>query len=118
MREIIMTLGLPCSGKSSWAKENVPEDYLTISADEIKKGHDKYDPDNVTWEVHQFSVEAARDELFHAIKQYKNIFFDSGSINNKYSLNILTRIQTQYPDIKRLNDEKYKLKSLSDVFFN
>lgn len=97
-REVLMTIGLPCSGKSTWADENVPDGYVTISADEIKKTHPKYDPEDVTMEVHQFSVKEAEKQLFKAIEEYKNVFFDSGSINNKYSKNICSRIKTQYPE--------------------
>ncbi len=35
--EFVMTVGLPASGKSTWAKEQIDKGYDWISSDEIRK---------------------------------------------------------------------------------
>lgn len=81
-------MGLPCSGKSTWIDENCADDLFRVSADAMKEAHPDYDPNN-TEVLHEWSVEAAEDMVKRCIKAQTSFVFDSGSINNSYTLRII-----------------------------
>lgn len=97
--QLVITLGLPCSGKTSLIEKEYPL-HLSISADDLKEEHPEYDP-NDTAPIHQWSVKEAKKLLFEALDLYKdNIVFDSGSINNKYTADIMEKVMRDYGDYK------------------
>ena len=91
-------LGLPLSGKSTWIENNKErfEDYRWISADEYKKTHPKYDPNDVIEEVHQWSVNAAEMEVYEVAKHEGKLIMDGGGINNRYTLRIVKELKDTY----------------------
>ena len=82
-------MGLPCSGKTTWIKENCDGDIPAISADNIKEEHPAYDPtDNGC--IHEWSIEQAENRVYSHIRNGGGSFiFDSGSINNSYTKRII-----------------------------
>lgn len=89
-----MMMGLPNSGKTTWAVKNAKmlEGYFKVSADDLKEGHPDYDPNNVTEELHEWSVAEAENIIKELAIQGKDIFVDSGSINNFYTKRILNNL--------------------------
>ncbi len=86
----IFYIGLPGSGKSTDIIERkfVEQGFQVISADVIKEGHPNYDP-NTTHLIHEWSVEEAEKLVYQAVEAKKDFVFDSGGINNSYSLRIM-----------------------------
>jgi predicted kinase len=101
MKKAIILMGLPCSGKTTWIKENLnPTIYTIISADEIKEEHSDYNPSNVTKEVHEWSVDIAERRVVTLSDKEQNFVLDGGSINNRYTMRI----------IKMLKEKDYHVK--------
>ena len=92
-KEAIILMGLPLAGKTTWITEQVEEqgnyrEHLYISADEIKMRHPDYNPQK-TEILHEWSVKEAETLLKMTADEGQPIIFDSGSINNRYTLRIL-----------------------------
>lgn len=89
--QIILTIGLPLSGKSTWIKScEELKDFNYVSADLLKESHPEYDP-NRAFKLHEWSIEEAEKQLrliAHS-NGHGNIIFDSGSINNSYTKRII-----------------------------
>lgn len=94
----ITTLGLPLAGKTTWLKEfekTTDINFLYISADDLKEGHPDYDPEH-TQALHEWSVQEAEKQVRDACAKKKNFIFDSGSINNRYTIRILEHVRSQH----------------------
>jgi predicted kinase len=91
-------LGLPLAGKTTWIEQNKErfEEYRWISADEYKKSHPKYNPDNVLEEVHEWSVNAAEQETYDVADKNEPLILDGGGINNRYTLRIVNWLRNNY----------------------
>lgn len=87
----IITMGLPCAGKSTWIKNRNISGMQVISADALKEEHPDYDPEN-TEVLHEWSVQAAENIVDYCIDQETSFYFDSGSINNSYTLRIIKKL--------------------------
>jgi predicted kinase len=96
-------IGLPGAGKTTYIEQNlkrtiVIRDFFVafdnvISADKIKESHPEYDPNNAHL-LHQWSVEQAEKEIIELANQgHDNLIFDSGGINNNYSIRIMTKLK-------------------------
>ena len=92
----IIMLGLPLSGKSTWILENkVEDDFTKVSADDYKPEHPDYNPEDVTKEVHEWSVAKAETEMEELSDLGENIVMDSGSINNRYTIRIIKMLKSK-----------------------
>jgi len=102
MNKSIITLGLPCSGKTSWIKNKLdyPTTFNIISADDKKESHPDYDPNNVSNELHEWSVTEAENEVIKLSETGKDILLDSGSINNRYTVRIISMLKSRGYHIK------------------
>jgi predicted kinase len=101
MKKAIFLLGLPNAGKTTWVKENVNSTlYEMVSADDLKQRHPEYVPDDVTLSVHEWSVEQAEIKIGKLCQLQQNILVDSGSINNRYTIRIMTMLKKQGYEIK------------------
>lgn len=101
MNKAIILMGLPCSGKTTWIKENINRTiYTIISADDKKESHPKYDPNNVTEELHEWSVKEAEDDVYKMVDLKQNFVLDSGSINNRYTIRIITMLKSNGYHVK------------------
>jgi len=86
--QAVVLMGLPLAGKSTWIEKNVPGSFLRISADQIKEVHPNYAPEKA-YEVHQYSVRVAEENVGIAATRQTDMVVDSGSINNNYTKRIL-----------------------------
>lgn len=86
----VFYIGLPGSGKSTDIKERkfLEQGYSIISADVLKEGHPNYNP-LTAHEIHEWSVEEAENLVYKAVEAKHDIVFDSGGINNSYSMRIM-----------------------------
>lgn len=98
MKKATILMGLPLSGKTTWFEEMVDQgmfnDYLYISADVFKTTHPEYNPNN-SEKLHEWSVTEAENVLITAGLDNKDIIFDSGSINNRYTFRIIDFLNKQ-----------------------
>ena len=79
--KIVMLVGLPSSGKSSWAREQQKQggNYMVISKDEIRKMFGGYKPNR------EKDVLRVRNELIRtAIKLKRNVIVDDTNLNPKH----------------------------------
>ena len=91
MAKFVCTFGLPAAGKSTWLRNHYDEEYI-ISADKIKESYPGYTHEK-HGEFYKLAVQEAKERVFAALKDgRKLIVFDTGSINNKYSLEIFTEV--------------------------
>ena len=73
MKEAILFIGLPGSGKTTFIRENI-KGYVIVSADDLKQKHPDYDPKDPT-KVHQWSVKEAEKLMeFTPIKESKFVW--------------------------------------------
>jgi len=101
MNKAIILMGLPNSGKTSWIIENInPTIYTVISADDKKENHPDYDPNNVTNELHEWSVQEAENDVYKLVGLNQNLVLDSGSINNRYTIRIITMLKSNGYTVK------------------
>jgi len=81
MKTLILTIGVPGSGKSTWSKEFVKEnpDYIRICPDEIREeltGNINDQSKNyLVWEI-------ARKRVIENLKKY-NVILDATNVNTK-----------------------------------
>ena len=95
MAKFVCTFGLPAAGKSTWLQEHYDEEYI-ISADKIKESYPGYTHEK-HGEFYKRAVQEAKERVFAALKDgRKLIVFDTGSINNKYSLEIFTQVAVNF----------------------
>ena len=97
--QAIIMMGLPLAGKSTWInkqKEKNPplwETVQIISADEYKENHPDYNPDNVTAELHEESVEWAENKAYELAENGTIFVMDGGGINNRYTKRIIKNLK-------------------------
>ena len=87
----IITFGLPGAGKTTYLSKYYIN-WKIVSADVIKTKLKDWDPKNPSL-VHQESVKLAREQVFDLAKQRIPFVFDSGSINTRYSRNIVAELK-------------------------
>jgi len=91
----IITLGLPLSGKTTEIKKRINsgilDAYEFISADEMKENHPDYDPNDAE-PLHEWSVSEAEKTIDSCIALKTSFVFDSGSINNRYTIRIMNKL--------------------------
>ena len=94
-KEAVIMLGLPLAGKSTWILENKDRfgSYVVVSADVYKETHQDYDPENVTEELHEWSVNEAENRMYELADLGKNIIMDTGGINNRYTIRVINNLQ-------------------------
>lgn len=94
-KECIIMMGLPLSGKTTWVNNNLDlTQYMLVSADNLKISHPEYDPKN-TEILHEWSVKEAERLMEHFSSEGKDIVFDSGSINNNYTIRIIDMLKSK-----------------------
>lgn len=94
-KEAVFMLGLPASGKSTYIKENYDDTYQMVSADEIRLKHKDYDPIHPDL-IHEECVALAEQEMYRLASLNTNIVMDGGSINNTYTLRIITKLKSMF----------------------
>jgi predicted kinase len=94
MKTFITFIALPGAGKTTLINERFnDEKYHIISADEIKLKLANYNDEKAD-EVHEQSVKLAEQEVYNKINEgIEYIIFDSGGINNSYTLRILKYVK-------------------------
>lgn len=103
MKNAILFIGLPGSGKSTYIQNNI-QGYQIVDADHIKTTHPNWDPEN-TQLVHDWSVAQAELEMVRLSDLGVDICMDSGGVNNRYSLRILNMLKSKgyYVEIIHMN---------------
>lgn len=98
---VIILRGIPCSGKTTWAKEFVKEhyDYIVIGNDTVREIFNI--PYYTNENIHDYSLALLRTALDH----YKNVVIDNSNIYD----NVLQR----YIDVLKEYDASHKLITLN-----
>ena len=94
---VIILRGIPCSGKTTWAKEFVKEhyDYIVIGNDAVREIFNI--PYYTNEDIHDYSLALLRTALDH----HKNVVIDNSNIYD----NVLQR----YIDVLKEYDASHKL---------
>lgn len=98
---VIILRGIPCSGKTTWAKEFVKEhyDYIVIGNDTVREIFNI--PYYTNEDIHDYSLALLRTALDH----HKNVVIDNSNIYD----NVLQR----YIDVLKEYDASHKLITLN-----
>ena len=98
---VIILRGIPCSGKTTWAKEFVKEhyDYIVIGNDTVREIFNI--PYYTNEDIHDYSLALLRTALDH----HKNVVIDNSNIYD----NVLQR----YIDVLKEYDASHKLVTLN-----
>lgn len=91
MTKLTMMMGIPGSGKSTWAKAHVNEDTVLISRDEIrfsllKEGEDYFAHET---EVMQIFIDKIIDAMF---LHNKNVIVDATHLTKKSRAKVLSKV--------------------------
>lgn len=92
MKKAILSLGLPGSGKTTYLHENYKDDYMFISADDIRVAHPNYNPNDPD-AIHEECVKLAEEKVYEIANQGLDLIMDGGGINNKYTLRIISKLK-------------------------
>ncbi len=95
MKKVILTKGLPGSGKSTWAKERLaeaPGRYKRISKDDLR-----FMLDNSKWSKHneQFILEARDALILAALKSGYSVIVDDTGLHGKHESHIRELVKDQ-----------------------
>lgn len=101
MKQAIFYIALPGAGKTTHIKNNYPK-WNSISADDLKESHSEYDPENAHV-LHEWSVTESKKMVLDTIKTDEDFVFDSGGINNTYSINIIRKTKEAGYNIKLIH---------------
>ena len=99
MQKFIMLVGLPGSGKSTYAKELLSNDpsYSYFSSDSIRK--ERYGDENIQGDASQiFSI--MQNRTLDALKKGWSVIYDATGIKRKDRLGILNRVKSLKMDIQ------------------
>ena len=116
VKEFIITVGLPGSGKSTYLKENYDFVYATnggdvmgscivVSADRLKELEENYNPARADI-IHERSVQRAAELVKfifkNSVKEFKikTLIMDGGGINNHYTEDIIRFVRKYSPKSK------------------
>lgn len=96
--KVILTTGLPGSGKSTWAKEYCEKhlDWVRVNRDDLRNMRGLYwlpkDEDMITeWELSAIEL---------ALANGKDVIVDATNLNPQYNARMLKFIEKQYPGIQ------------------
>jgi len=107
MKEAIFMLGLPGSGKTKLIESKLSvvnscslgkifilqeNQYVLVSADEIRLNHPDYDPEHPEL-IHEECVKLAKEKVFEVAERGFNLVMDGGGINNNYTVNIIAELK-------------------------
>lgn len=116
MQRLVLTVGLPCSGKSTYLSntfkfdssiDNISDKYydsnykdfiIVVSADKYKETCKGYDPNHPEI-IHEESVKLAESTVYVNIYSHNNVLMDGGGINNNYTLRIIHEARKINPNI-------------------
>ncbi len=90
MTELIVLVGLPASGKSTWAKENADKNNATIvSSDEYRKN--EYGDESKQGDNHKL-FEKIHVDILELLSQGKSVIFDGTNISFKHRKQFLDKV--------------------------
>lgn len=88
MIKVILTKGLPASGKSTWAKKLIDENpnaYKRINKDDLRA---MLDNDNFTGASEKFILKVRNELILLSIKEGKHVIVDDTNLNPKHEMHI------------------------------
>lgn len=95
MKEAILYIGLPGSGKTTHIEKEIKgKGYVIVSADDLKDAN----PEKSSLELedlHQWSVKGAETLMNTLSDMGANICMDSGGVNNSYSVRIINMLKSK-----------------------
>lgn len=93
MKKVIITKGLPGSGKSTWAKKVIsdnPNSYKRINKDELREMFDNSKHSN---DSEKFILEARDQLIMLALKNGKHVIVDDTNLSDKHILRITSLVK-------------------------
>ena len=90
MSKLIMTVGVPGSGKSTWIRNNKTDEMLWVSRDKIRFDKLKEDDDYFAYEDEVF--EQFLEEIIWGLEMGKTVFADATHLNKKARAKVLNKV--------------------------
>ena len=90
MSKLIMMVGIPGSGKSTWIKNNKTDGALWVSRDKIRFDKLKEDDDYFAYEDEVF--EQFLEEIAWGLEMDKTVFADATHLNKKARARVLDKV--------------------------
>lgn len=90
MKRLYMLVGIPASGKSTWAKTQSDKDVVYICLDKIREK--LYGDENIQGEWSEINIELTT-QLLNAIKdnKVKTVVYDATNVKSKYRKEFLNK---------------------------
>lgn len=93
LKKAKLFIGLPGSGKTTYIENNIIG-YHIVDADQIKTTHPEWNQE-CPETIHEWSVKEAEKEMNRVSDQGIDICMDSGGVNNRYSIRIITMLKSK-----------------------
>ena len=90
MSKLIMMVGIPGSGKSTWIRNNKTDEMLWVSRDKIRFDKLKEDDDYFAYENEVF--EQFLEEIAWGLEMDKTVFADATHLNKKSRAKVLNKV--------------------------
>lgn len=90
MSKLIMMVGVPGSGKSTWIRNNKTDEMLWVSRDKIRFDKLKEDDDYFAYEDEVF--EQFLEEIIWGLEMGKTVFADATHLNKKARAKVLNKV--------------------------
>lgn len=100
MATLVLMVGAPGSGKSTWLKKYMSEDDICVSRDEIRFHLVKPEEDYFSKETEVFNIFIYEIDKALSCNKFKKVYVDATHLNKRSRLKVLSKVHSLYDGIE------------------